>query len=360
MTNAQFLNLLKLSSVFIVFSIGDCRNSHSQDFEKQTSKIEAIHRSVPMVRSELVVRPDNALDPDDMCFLPSRDGDGWIIASDKKADLVFLLDSSGFELDRVSIPKPGNIDARPSVRLFGKEMPLIVVNQRDPNPQLRAFTIEERDGAPKLKLIPSDMSTGQNYGCCISLGKEGQLFVFTTTEGGEIQQYEIIAKDQMLICTRLRAWSSPICEGAVSDDQSGFVYLTEETVGIRKVAIDHNQPVRSDFILRVGQHGVMGDLEGITILPTGSETGYIIASDQGRSQFIVLDRKVPHRYIGSFQVEGANHTDGVDIANYPFGNRFERGLFACHTDSDAEIRSMVLVKLSEILTAIETIDEQGK
>lgn len=359
MTSARFVWLLNICGFFMVFSMGNCQKSHAQESEKQSTAIDASQPLVPMVRSELVVRPASALDPDDMCFLPSRDGDGWIIASDKKAGLVFLLDSSGNELDQISISKPGNIDARPSVRIFEKEIPLIIVNQRDPDPQLKAMTIVERDGAPKLEMIAGDMPTSQNYGGCISLGKQGQLYFFSTTEGGEVQQFEMIAKEQSLVCVQRRAWSSPICEGAVSDDQSGFVYLTEETVGIRKVSIDPSKPVSDEFLIRVGQHGVTGDLEGITILPTGRDTGYIIASDQGRSQFIVLDRKAPHRYIGSFRVEGANHTDGVDVANYPMGKRFEQGVFACHTDSDAEIRAMVLVKLSEIRKTIGAFEASG-
>jgi 3-phytase len=356
MTNVGFHELLKLLGVLIAFGIGNCQNSYSQDSALPASELDASQPDVPVVRSELIVRPADALDPDDMCFLPSLNGEGWIIASDKKAGLVFLLDSSGNELDRVSIPKPGNIDARPSVRLFGKEIPLIVVNQRAPDPQLRAMTIVDRDGAPKLELIQSHIPTGQNYGGCLSLNKNGQIFFFSTTEGGEVQQFELIGKDQSLTSIRNRAWNSPICEAAVSDDHAGFVFFAEETVGIRKVSIDPNQPIGDEFILRVGQHGVTGDLEGITILHTGPDKGYIIVSDQGRSQFVVLDRKAPHRYIGSFRVDGANHTDGVDVANCPFGKRFDRGIFACHTDSDAEVRAIVLARLSEVLAAIEAFD----
>lgn len=365
MAKDLLFRLITLAGFLIASSGGNFQRLSSQESGEQSRSAHSDSGITPVVRSELVVRPVGALDTDDMCFLPSKNGGGWIIASDKKAGLVFLLDSEGKELDRISIPKPGNIDARPNVQLFGKEVPLIVVNQRDPEPQLRAMTIVERDGAPKLELMPGEMRTGPNYGGCLSLGKDGQIYFFSTTEGGEIQQFEIEpivkGKDQMLLnASYVRGWNTLICEGAVSDDQAGFAYLTEEAVGIRKVPIDPKKPVGEEYILRVGQNEVVGDLEGITILGTGLDTGYIIASDQGRSQFIVLDRKTPHQYIGSFAVQGANNTDGVDVANYPFGKRFADGIFACHTDSDAEVRAMVLVKLSEILKTIETFQASRK
>ena len=308
-------------------------------------KVGADVKLMPTVR----LQNSFTVDPDDMCFLQLGPAKGLTIVSDKSAQKVLLFDDAGHQLDAVELPKPGNIDVRSGFSLGGNRVPLIVVNQRETDPQLRALTIAGLDSAPKLKLLPSRMPTGPNYGGCLYHSpKDGAFYFFSTVKDGLIQQFKIETVDDQVVSTRVRHWESPICEGAVADDELGVVFLGEEQVGIRKIGAEPDEPTDGQFILKIGQHGVTGDIEGLTLLKTGKTSGFLIASDQQSNRFIVLDRKAPHQFLGSFQVDGASDTDGIDLATFSLGPKFPNGAFACHTDADAPGKAVLLVPLPKL------------
>lgn len=305
----------------------------------------------------LTIGGDPVVDPDDLCFVVLQPAnDVFLIASDKKANAVFLVNDRGQVLDKVPVAQPGNIDSRQAFPIgrdsaqaswqngISARSPLIVVNGRQKQ-ELVALAVVATPNGPKLRRLPSEMPTGENYGGCLYRNKD-RFYFFSTTKGGLVQQFEITNNGNKLVSRRVRAWKSPICEGAVADDQNGVVFLCEEQVGIRKLqaapanrnasSSNDSLETRSDeeLIVKIGDHDISGDLEGITILPTGEKTGYLVASDQGRSQFVVLDRQAPHRLVGKFSIDGVQSTDGVDVFTSAFGPRFRSGVIACHTDTD--------------------------
>jgi len=310
------------------------------------------------------LRSSATVDPDDMCFVRTSAEAGVIVVSDKSAGMVFLFDDSGRELDSVRIPKPGNIDSRDGFVLDGERVPIIVVNQREPVPQLRALTIQIVDGQPRLKPLQTDIPTGPNYGGCLYRGQKDRLYFFSTTEGGTVRQIELLSNTGKSGSTTItgkvvRSWNSPICEGAVADDSQQCVYVDEEDLGIRKLGAEPDAPAPGSWIVRVGEHGITGDLEGITLLPTGETTGFLIASDQNRNRFIVLDRTAPHRFLGEFAIRNAMHTDGVDVTAMPLGKKFPRGVFASHTDSGKQ-RSVLLTPLPTLIESLKEISRAAQ
>jgi 3-phytase len=64
-------------------------------------------------------------------------------------------------------------------------------------------------------------------------------------------------------------------------------------------------------------------------LPGGK--GYLLVSNQESNNFKVYERTGAHKFLGTFAVEGAEDTDGIDVSNASLGHRFPQGLFACHT-----------------------------
>ena len=226
-----------------------------------------------------------------------------------------------------------------------------MVNQREPDPRLRALTVVIEDHTPRLCLLESEMPTGPNYGGCLYQGRAGRTYFFSTTEGGLVQQFDVRDEGGTIRSRRVRSWESPICECAVADDVNRVVFVGEESVGIRKLGAEPEDPASGDLIVRVGEHGVTGDIEGLTLLPTSKDTGYLIASDQYRDCFIVLDRKSPHRYLGEFKVDGAKHTDGVDLTSWRLGPRFPDGAFGCHTDAGTR-KQILLIPLPKLLDQV--------
>jgi len=54
-------------------------------------------------------------------------------------------------------------------------------------------------------------------------------------------------------------------------------------------------------------------------------------SSQGNNSYAIFDRK--NKYLGSFSIisnnsiDGTNDTDGIDVCNMSFGNKYQNGLF---------------------------------
>jgi myo-inositol-hexaphosphate 3-phosphohydrolase len=64
--------------------------------------------------------------------------------------------------------------------------------------------------------------------------------------------------------------------------------------------------------------------------------GYLIASSQGNSTYVVYDRAPPHAYRGTFRiggagsVDGTEETDGIDLVAAPVGPDYPAGLLVAH------------------------------
>ena len=106
--------------------------------------------------------------------------------------------------------------------------------------------------------------------------------------------------------------------------------MGEQKRGIWKFGAEPDDPTTGTLIARIGQYGMVADVEGLTIYCAAGGEGYLIASSQGNSTFKVFNRKPPHEYITTFTVEGAEETDGFDVTSVNLGPDFPEGLFALH------------------------------
>ena len=122
-----------------------------------------------------------------------------------------------------------------------------------------------------------------------------------------------------------------MCEGAVADDAAGKVFVSEESKGVWEIGGEPDDTTPANLVIKVGQNGLHGDVEGLALFPTGETTGYLIVSDQGKNTFRVYRREGKHEYVGAFAVKGAVDTDGIEVVAANLGPKFPDGLFACHT-----------------------------
>ncbi|MGH7149407.1 MAG: phytase, partial [Planctomycetota bacterium] len=85
------------------------------------------------------------------------------------------------------------------------------------------------------------------------------------------------------------------------------------------------------------------DVEGLTIYYAAGGAGYLLASSQGSSTFVVYQRAAPNAYLATFQVganaplgiDGVSGTDGIDVTNRGLGSAFPGGLFVAQDDSNS-------------------------
>ena len=166
----------------------------------------------------------------------------------------------------------------------------------------------------------------------------GKFYAFATAKSQGVEQYELIDNGEgQISLIFVRRWDQKKCEGAVADDELGYVYIAEEKSGLWRYAAEPDGSIEGTHIAVVGENGYDNDAEGVTIYYARDGGGYIIASSQGNNTFIVYDRLSPHAYVKTFSIEGVEETDGVDVTNVNLGPAFPYGLFVCHADGKPSI-----------------------
>ena len=161
------------------------------------------------------------------------------------------------------------------------------------------------------------------------------------TDGSYIWQYQLVADENGIVSAKLvRKLGSfsgkKEIEAIVVDDALGYLYYSDEQVGVRKY---YAEPDSSNIQLALfAAKDVVCDHEGLTIYQASDSTGYIILSDQGANRFQVFPREgtnsKPHNHplLKVFNAK-AIECDGCDITHLPMNDTFKHGMFvAMSTD----------------------------
>jgi 3-phytase len=189
----------------------------------------------------------------------------------------------------------------------------------------------------QLQRIDNDaIQTDTNYGGTLYKSpRTDKFYCFTTSKEGHVEQYEFSDDGNGRIAgNRVRSWQVGECEAAVADDEAGKLYIGVEDGGVWKVGGEPGDPTPGKLIIKLGENGLTGDVEGLTIYHLPGGTGYLLVSNQESNNFKVYERTADHHFLGTFAIQGAEDTDGIDVHNANLGPRFPQGLFACHTGAE--------------------------
>lgn len=167
-------------------------------------------------------------------------------------------------------------------------------------------------------------------------------------ETGDVAQYRLVDTGNGTIGSeRVRNFTVPIPEGAppdtdpqlegmVVDQETGFLYIGQENVGIWKFLAEPdsaNTGILVDRVKALGGDILEDDVEGLTIYYGADGTGYLLASSQGNNTFAVYSRDGNNQYLGRFAVgpsgsiDSVQESDGADVINVSLGPNFPFGLF---------------------------------
>ncbi len=276
-------------------------------------------------------------DQDDMCFWihPVDPTLSTIITADKAAGDLFVYDLAGSPLQTIQLPggQPGNVDVRYNFDLQGIPTDIVGVNDRNTR-KLMIFRIDPVSRALE-RIDDASLDTApRTYGFAFYVSPiTGKYYVFSPTEDGVVEQFELTDAAGRIAGTLVRSWDlGGITEGTVCDDQNGVVFFGEEDEGIWKFGAEPNDPTVPTAVATVGDSsGLTDDVEGLTIYYAAAGGGYLIASSQGSNEFKVYDRRPPHAFLHSFSIEGVVETDGIDAINLAMGPQFPAGIFAAHS-----------------------------
>ncbi len=168
--------------------------------------------------------------------------------------------------------------------------------------------------------------------------KNNRFFAFvsrkTCPENGYLYQYELVNTDDYVIGTKVRALGhfsgKKEIEAVVVDDELGYVYYSDETLGVRKYYADADKG--NEELALFATTGITGDQEGLSIFKYDDGTGYIILSDQQANKFHLYTREGntgnpnDHNEVRVVTAQ-TKESDGSDILNMPFNATFAKGLF---------------------------------
>jgi len=265
-----------------------------------------------------------------------------VLGTDKRGGLhAYNMDGSEQQLIAEDA-RPNNVDVLYDVPLAGHPRDLAVASVQAPadGRGVKVWVID----AVTRRL--QDVTSGGAiavfggevpYGLCTyHSGRTGRVYVFVTGRNGRVEQIELRAGGGVsgsIVGTSVRTFAvASTAEGCVADDAGGVLYLAEEAVGIWKLSAEPGSTPDGRLVARVGEHGLVEDVEGLTLYETGSGSGYLIASSQGNDSYKVYERGGDNRYVLTIdpvagRLDDVEHTDGIAVTNCTTSRQLPQGAF---------------------------------
>ena len=283
----------------------------------------------------------------------SQPQNSLIVATDKKAGLyVYGLD--GKVRNFVQAGRVNNVDLID----MGARGVIVVASDRNnlAKALLQIYRLDT-SGQKLERLGAVAGGAGEAYGVCLM--QEGSaLHAFSVLKTGVIEQVVIDLEKKTPAGRTVRTLRlTTQTEGCVVDTRSHTLYVGEEDRGIWTFDTRPTGPVKGKLIAAVDGKHLFADVEGLTLLPSGANGGWLIASSQGDNAYALFslpDMKPAGRFrIAAGRFGATQETDGVAAALGSFGPSYPDGLFIAQDGDNAPAaQNFKLVSWRDILTAL--------
>lgn len=280
----------------------------------------------------------------------------WINKNNPEQSIVFGTDKDevnggvyAFNLDGkiikeksiTSISYPNNVDVEYGFKLNDSTTTDIMVFSEREKHQIRLFSVPDMkpldNGGFKVFEDEANIEMKRPMGVSIYNNPEtGNISVFVSRKNGPtkgyLYQYELVSDSLGVKANLLRKVGNfsgqKEIEAVAVDDEAGFVYYSDEGVGIRKY---HANPAKGNEEIKLfgGEH-FKDDIEGIAIVTYPNGEGYLIVSNQQNHTFNFFSRK-DNTFEYALNL-GTIETDGCDVTTTPLGNKYPNGLFVSMND----------------------------
>jgi 3-phytase len=286
----------------------------------------------------------------------------WLHPDDLSQSLILGTDKVGsifvFDLDGKIIPEKtvtgmgriNNIDVAYGVALGGDTIDIAVATDRNAN-LIRAFRLPDmtpidKGGIEAFEGEPPELRRPMGL-ALYTRPMDGALYAIVSRkagpDGGYLWQYRIEDDGTgNLRFTKVREFGSfagtKEIEAIAIDQELGYVYYSEEDVGVHKYFADPDAPDANVELALFGTDGFTEDREGISIYKVNDGTGYILVSDQQANAFRIFRREGEpgdphdHRELKVVFVS-TNESDGSEVTNASLDDRFRSGLFVAMSDN---------------------------
>ena len=270
-----------------------------------------------------------------------------VIGTDKNIDGgLYVFDLAGHILpDKTVKPlkRPNNVDVEYGLKLNGNSVDIAVVTERLTH-KLRIFSLPDmtpidnggievfrgETGPEERDLMGISLYRRQNDGAVFAVvGRK------TGPSGSYLWQYLLQDDGSGSVMATLERKFGQFSgrneiEAIAVDDALGYIYYSDEGVGVRKYYADPEKG--NEELALFATDGFTEDHEGISIYQKTPTTGYIIVSDQGADKFHIFPREGtagnPHNHPLLKVVSVAAHeSDGSEVTSVALGDLFPEGLF---------------------------------
>jgi len=272
---------------------------------------------------------------------PSDPAKSLIIGTDKDSDgALFVFNLQGKIVNKVpGLKRPNNVDIAYGFRLNGKPVDIAVVTERETN-KLRIYSLPDMkavdnggipvfEGETERDPMGIALYTTPNHIIYAIAGRK------TGPTGSYLWQYQLRDNGKGAIAaTVVRKFGSysgkKEIESIAADNELGYIYYSDEQHGVHKYYAD---PAKGDKELALfGAEGFVGDHEGISIYKTGTDTGYILVSNQQKNTFMVYPREGSaknhdeHQLLAEIPVSTLE-SDGSEVTAVNLSPEFPKGVF---------------------------------
>lgn len=296
----------------------------------------------------LVITQSVRYDSEDPAIWVNRNNpeESLVLATDKHQDgSLYVFDLNGKAVPEktvTGIARPNNVDVGYGFSLNGKPVDIAVVTERFEN-RIRVFRLPDMAAIDNGGIRVFE-GQEQNAPMGISLYKkpsDSTIYAIVSrkqgpTDGTYLWQYLLEDSGKGYVTARkvreFGKWSGQQeIEAVTVDNELGFVYYSDEGVGVRKYHADPETPNANRELGLFATNGFAKDREGIAIWKTGDTKGYIIVSDQAAGKLHIYTRQgknaaEPHNHeLISVIKTSATETDGIEAAadlvtvDYPSG-----------------------------------------
>lgn len=299
----------------------------------------------PKVVTEPVV---NDTDDPAIWIHPTDPSKSLIVGTDKEdGGGLYVYDLDGRIVNKMlGLKRPNNVDLEYGLKLKGKPTDFVVTTERNGG-TVRVYSFPDLKPIDKggIKIFEGEEKNDPMGVSIYKRPSDNAIFAIVGRKDGPsgsyLWQYRVQDDGTGNVkFTKVRAfgkYSGKLeIEAIAVDDALGYVYYSDEGVGIRKYYADPDKGNEELALFGTTDFGM--DVEGISIYNMPDGTGYILVSDQQVGTFNIYPREgstgKPHEHIRIKAVEVSTlESDGSDVTSTALGSKFPHGLFvAMSTD----------------------------
>lgn len=314
--------------------------------QQENAAAETVAISTDALKPTFVTEETN-YDTDDPAIWvnPHAASKSLIIGTDKNSDgALYVYDLEGkIVREKVvrGLKRPNNVDVAYGLALNGKATDIAVATERETD-RIRVFSLPDMQPIDKggIAVFPEENERAPMGIALYTRPSDNVIFAVVGRKSGPktdyLWQYRLSDNGRgslkAELVRRFGDYSGKKeIESIAVDSRSGYVYYSDEGVGVRKYYADPAKKDNKQLAL-FGEHAFLGDNEGISIYATGDSTGYILVSNQQANTFMVYRREGgqgnphQHRLIAEVPVSTLG-SDGSDATNVNLGPEFPKGVF---------------------------------